>query len=350
VNKRILFIIPIFPESIQDDTIVPFVFQFCAYFKQKYTEIDIDVLTLNYPINETKYIIEGITVYSLRGGFNGKIKNGLTLFRGIIKGIFLQRKNRYNGILSFWYSQPAIIGFILKKVFNLKHYIWMQGQDVKPENKYLRYFPPKPNELITLGKKHQELLYQFHNILAHKTADVALNPKGFPKLNTEKRNIDIIGVGNLGPIKNYSKFIDIIFELKKSFPNINTTICGGGEEKELLQNKIEKLNLTNNVKLLGYTSNASVRKLMSNSKILLHTSVFEGSPLVIQEALYSGCHVVSTIDLIKEEKILRFYFCKEKKQISDVIISILNNNKSTVKRIKPFDIDDTAKIIYSLFF
>lgn len=352
MNKRLLFIIPIFPKSIDEDTIVPFIFQFCTFFQKKYPLVKIDVLTLEYPKHKKEYNINGIRVFTLKKSFKGKIGGFLQLLNAIKKGILLQNKYKYIGVLSFWYSKPAIIGHILKKIFKLNHYTWLQGQDIKPHNKYLKRFPPKEKELISLGFQQQQQLFVYHKIFVKKIANVAVDPNILPKLNIKNRDIDIIGVGNLGPIKNYTKFIDIVFELKKIYPNINTLICGDGEEKSSLQKKINELKLSDNIKLYGYVSNIDVRNLMNNSKIFLHTSIFEGNPFVIQEALFSGCNVASTIDISFDTniEIENFYFNEDINILASKINSVLSNNKQETKRVMPFDINNTAKTIYDSFF
>ncbi len=348
MKKRLLFIVPIFPNRIEDDTIVPFIFQFCLYLNDNFNDLEIDIITLRYPIKKEKYTLNSLNIYPIGGGFKNKWNSLFIICKSVLKGIALFKNNRYDGFLSFWYSDAAIVGKILKRIFKIPHYTWMQGQDVKSDNKYLKIFKPEKDKLIVVGKNQNKLLMQYQGFKAKTIANVAVNPKNFPQLNIGKRNIDIIGVGNLGALKNYSFFIEIIAELKKTFKNIHAIICGDGEEREMLSNKIEALGLTENIKLLGYVSNKKTRELMNDSKILLHTSKFEGNSMAIQEALYSGCKVMSTIAL--QENILNFFFEKDKNLIVQKLNLIISQEAIQTERVRHFKIEDTAETIYSCFF
>lgn len=347
MKKKLLFIVPIFPKHMEDDTIVPFIFQFSLYFTNYYKDIDVDIISVRYPKSKP-YNIDKLSIFPIGVGFNKKNITVWALLKTILKGLHLFRKNKYDGILSFWYGETALSGKILGFIFKTKHFVWMQGQDVKLNNKYLKLTPFKPKNLIVVGRNHQRLLKKYWGINSEIVANVSVNPNSFPKLNTNKRPIDIIGVGNLSDLKNYSFFIDIIFELQKTFKNINVIICGNGEEMEKLSEKIERLKLNKNIKLLGYVSNKKIKKLMNESKLLLHTSKFEGNSLVIQEALYSGCQVISTIPLL--EKIENFYFTNKKSDIIKQTNTLLNNSSQPIHRVRFFKIEETAKIIHSCFF
>lgn len=347
MKKKLLFIVPIFPKHLEDDTIVPFIFQFSLFFTNYYKNIDVHIISVRYPKSKP-YNINKLSIFPIGSGFNKKSLTVWSILKTIFKDFHLFRKNKYDGILSFWYGETALSGRILGFIFKTKHFVWMQGQDVKPNNKYLKLIPFNPKNLIAIGKNHQSLLKNYWKIDTKVVANVSVNPELFPGLNTDKRGIDIIGVGNLSHLKNFSFFIDIVFELQKTFKNINVIICGNGEEMEVLSKKIETLNLSKNIRLLGYVSNKKVKELMNDSKLLLHTSKFEGNSLAIQEALYSGCQVISTFPLM--EKIDNFYCINKKSNIIKQAIFLLKPNNKPIKRVRFFKIEETAKIIHSCFF
>lgn len=351
--KKLLFIVPIFPSSDKDDTIVPFVYQFAKYYSEKFSEVKIEVITLYYPRAKESYEIGNITIHPL--GLRSKKKRFYLL--GILKGCLkihaLQKKNKYQGILSFWYGKTALLAEVVSLLYRVKHFCWLQGQDVKPSNYYFKIFKLKASKLITVGAKHQALLRKFQNIATPNVANVAITPAKFPMLNKNQRAIDIIGIGNLGAIKNYSLFIDVIHELKKQLPTqiLKVVICGGGEQKKYLQSKIDDLGLQNEIQLLGYVSNTETLNMLNKSKLFLHTSVFEGNPMVIQEALYSGCNVVSTIDIrIDNKPILNFKHCTDKISITKRLQALLLSPEIEYKRVHQNKIEDTCKTIHSLYF
>ncbi len=353
MQKRLLFITPIFPSSAQDDTITPFIYQFTKYYVRAYPDVKIDVLSFHYPLQKGMHVMDGIRVYSLGFGFKKKHTYLTSLYAACRKTFQLHRKNKYAGILSLWYGKTALTGEIMRTFLKINHACWLQGQDVKSTNFYFRLFKMRASQLIVVGKKHQELLRQHQELKADHIANIAITPQLFPKLNEGDRTIDIIGVGNLGALKNYAFFIDIIHELKQRSPEkvFNVVICGGGEQRAELAHKINSLQLSKEITLLGYVSNMEVLRLINDAKIFLHTSTFEGGPMVIQEALYSGCQVISSFDIgIEKGKCSSFYYAASLDQLTTKIQELLLIKKSNYHRVHLNKMEDTVQTIHKLYF
>jgi glycosyltransferase involved in cell wall biosynthesis len=347
-QQKLLIIIPLFPRNIKEDTVVPFLAQFFNFFDENYPDLEIHICSLNYPFKKTTYSYNGITVHTFGNGFENKLKTIVSFVQNIFGLLRLQRKYKFNAILSIWYHKSAILGKIIANLFGLRHVTWLQGQDVKKDNNYLKFFSTKKDRLLTVSTIHKQRLAGNFKNKRIEVANVAIIPKGFPNLNTSLRTYDIIGVGNLSKLKNFSLFIDVISELKKSNPNIKAVICGGGEEIDILSKKIIKLGLSEHVRLMGYRKNSEVRDLLNNSKAYLHTSHFEGNSYAIQEALYSGCQVVSTIAI--EKKINNFYHTTDKTQMIEKLNENLNNFNPKINRERIYDPSETAQVIYKSLF
>jgi len=350
MSRKVLFITPIFPSSENDDTIVPFIYQFTDQFSKKYPEIEIHVLAINYPSEKSTYQINTISVFCAKGKFKKGMYSLMRFLKALTIAFKLCRKNRYAAVLSFWYGSSTLIGKVLKLMFQCKHIIWMQGQDVKSNNPYLRLFPSTGENIIVMGKNHQQLLAKNHHIETKNIAHVAINEHSFPELKTTGRTIDIIGVGNLVAIKNYSRFIDVIFEIHKIKKNLKVVLCGDGEEKELLKEKASRLHLTEVIHFTGYIPNQMVKKLLNDAKVFLHTSTFEGNPMVIQEALYSGCNIVSSFNIQeRQQSIKNFYFAENQQNITSKIIQLLSSDETDrYSRVHHFKIEDTLRTVHDL--
>lgn len=68
-------------------------------------------------------------------------------------------------------------------------------------------------------------------------------------------------------------------------------IYGEGYERTMLQNLIEELHLENNVRLCGSTS--QMQEMMVEALCFVLSSIYEGLPLVMLEAMSCGLPVVS---------------------------------------------------------
>ena len=112
-------------------------------------------------------------------------------------------------------------------------------------------------------------------------------PDDFPPLNNE-RDIDILGVGGLIPLKNYQLFIRLIKSILPDFPNLKAVIIGEGKERKIIEQMIEEWNLSEHISLTGMLPRHEVLNYMNRSRIFLHPSTYESFGFVFSEALYSG--------------------------------------------------------------
>ncbi|WP_369600010.1 glycosyltransferase family 4 protein [Hahella sp. SMD15-11] len=100
---------------------------------------------------------------------------------------------------------------------------------------------------------------------------------------------DVVTVGSLVPVKNHKLFIDVANKL----PSLKFAIAGSGALQSELTRYIQYLK-ADNVKLLGQLTPSEIRDLMRNTKIFLLTSLSEGTPTVMLEAMSAGAVVVTT--------------------------------------------------------
>lgn len=117
----------------------------------------------------------------------------------------------------------------------------------------------------------------------------------------------------------------------KEIPDAKYHIYGFGDLQGELESLIKKLNLTNNVKLLGFTSDAI--KTYKSAACSVLTSDFEGFGLVLTESLAAGTPVVSYDIKYGPKDIIRqgidgYLVPKgDQKGMADKIIALLKNSK-----------------------
>jgi len=102
----------------------------------------------------------------------------------------------------------------------------------------------------------------------------------------------IVAVGRLqNDIKQFDRLIETYKSSNLAKKGIQLLILGDGDDKESLQNLIEKLQLTNDVKLMGFVENVS--EYVKNAIYLVLSSRVEGFPMVLIEALRQQTPVIS---------------------------------------------------------
>ena len=134
--------------------------------------------------------------------------------------------------------------------------------------------------------------YVFSRLL-HKKIKTIGNPvshrriKLYLKDDAEiKKKYDICCVARLVKQKNPERFLRILKRLKKNNPRIRAVWVGEGEMTEQICWLAEDMGLKDNIKFVGYKKNPY--KIMSQSKIFVLTSSWEGYGLAAYEALALG--------------------------------------------------------------
>ncbi|MBE6635612.1 MAG: glycosyltransferase [Ruminococcaceae bacterium] len=145
--------------------------------------------------------------------------------------------------------------------------------------------------------------------------------------DTNEYNYDIVYVGRLSYQKNPERFMRIFAEIVKKKPDVNIAVVGSGELKDEAEKLHSELGLGDNVHLLGYCSNPL--KMIHDSKAMIMTSRFEGTPMVALEALALGTPIVSTpvdgmCDLIENGK--NGYLSDADGEITERLIEIIENS------------------------
>jgi teichuronic acid biosynthesis glycosyltransferase TuaC len=105
----------------------------------------------------------------------------------------------------------------------------------------------------------------------------------------------ILNVGFYQPKKGQSYLIDAVkLMVDKGVKDFKVCIVGGGKLEKELNLQIKELNLSTHIELLGMKSHQDVSILMKEAHVFCLSSLSEGNPTVMFEALACGLPVVST--------------------------------------------------------
>ncbi len=106
---------------------------------------------------------------------------------------------------------------------------------------------------------------------------------------TSRHTNKLLTVGRLVTQKNFSYLIS---EFKNTESYLEIDIVGDGPDKEKLIEQAKKQNVKLN--LLGSFQNEELLKLYKEYKYFISTSLFEGNPKSLLEAMGSGCIVIAS--------------------------------------------------------
>lgn len=169
-----------------------------------------------------------------------------------------------------------------------------------------RGLSPKTVAYLLAGFKAKHILwvsnssfegYAFHKLFAKKSSVLyniidteAIFHKKAQDENTY--DYDMIYVGRLTFQKDPQRLMRLCARLKESKPDLKAAIVGTGELEEEVKALCGELNLQDNVFFLGFQPNPI--KMIHDSKAMILTSRWEGTPMCALEAMALGTPVVST--------------------------------------------------------
>ncbi|MCH4829052.1 glycosyltransferase family 4 protein [Flavobacterium columnare] len=183
---------------------------------------------------------------------------------------------------------------ILKRITKAKTVVFsMHGKfsDGKIYSRKMAYLLKNINHVFSTGFETGQKL-----ITITSKNKVTIQPSGVSKVFYKDKIRDFVNVQNkIITIANINekKNIEFIVELAKRNPNLHFDIVGKGN----LENKIKKIanneGLTN-FKILGSKSPDDIRLILDNSTCFLLTSIEEGTPTVVLEAMTRGLPVITS--------------------------------------------------------
>ncbi len=111
------------------------------------------------------------------------------------------------------------------------------------------------------------------------------------ELKIDDKSVVCTYVAELNKNKNQQLLIKAIKRLKDDNNNVTLLLVGKGRYEPKLLKLIKKMNLEENVKLLGYRSD--IVKILSITDIYLASSLREGLPVNVMEAMYMGLPIIA---------------------------------------------------------
>ena len=169
-----------------------------------------------------------------------------------------------------------------------------------------RGLSPKTIAYLLAGFKAKHILwvsnssfegYAFHKLFAQKSSvlyNIIDTDAIFDKKARDENtyDYDMIYVGRLTFQKDPQRLMRLCARLKESKPDLKVAIVGTGELEAEAKQRCAELKITENVQFLGFQSNPI--KMVHDSKAMILTSRWEGTPMCALEAMALGTPVVST--------------------------------------------------------
>lgn len=187
-------------------------------------------------------------------------------------------------------SQPIVITC---------HGIWSQSMPMNVQQIWMRTFGMftlnSADVVICYTEQEKEALKK----LGVKEEKICIIPNGidtsfFTPATDHNSNNLLLWVGRFVKGKRPDIPVKAMIELRKRIPNVRLIMLGRGPLKSYCRRLVDKYSLSGAVDFLSFVSDEELLKIYRESSVLLLTSVSEGVPRTILEALSCGVPVVTS--------------------------------------------------------
>lgn len=139
--------------------------------------------------------------------------------------------------------------------------------------------------------------YAFHELFRKKSSilyNIIDIDELYRKMNTDKNmyDYDVIYVGRLTYPKDPHRLMRVFKAIVEHLPNVKIAVVGTGDLEDEAKTLCREYRIQSNVEFLGYQNNPL--KMMHDSKVMIMTSRWEGTPMCVLEAMALGVPIVST--------------------------------------------------------
>ena len=196
--------------------------------------------------------------------------------------------------------------------------------------------------------------YRFHEALAGKSTMLrnVIDPRaliakadGAPA----EEVYDMVFLGRMDYPKNPTRLVEVMAGVAERIPGAKGAIIGIGDLEKDVADTIERLGCGESVKMLGFRSNPY--GLLRAAKLMLMTSLWEGTPMCALESLALGTPIVSTpvdglLDLVEPGQ--TGFLAAQNEDLIDRCVKIIENSQlhahmSEQAKIKAAELLDVNK-------
>ena len=173
----------------------------------------------------------------------------------------------------------------------------------------------------------------FPKVLRNKST-IIFNPIGKQFFEKGRNPIPhlLVAIGRLHPQKNYLMMLSALKMVRDNYDDVHLEICGVGKMEKTLKEYVESHQLSDVIKFCGQVND--VPSALARADIFLLSSLFEGMPNSLMEAMVMGVPCIATDSPCGGSKMLLgnderglVVPVKDTKAFAKAIISLLENEE-----------------------
>lgn len=324
--------------------------------------VDTNKFNVHFIVNHSK--VENRNYFALTSNENIHLyfldeNKGISV-RSIVKMYKLLKKIKPDIIHTHLHSYPYVMLYAINHKVKILHTIhnMPEFESKKSGQKILRFlFKHKYAYPVGISNVISTQTDAFYKLKDTVTIYNPVNVGKFNKVGKKDSNVfTFISTGRMSKQKNQKLLISAFAKVSSKHKNVRLLIAGDGVLKDELLAQVKELNLSN-VTFLGNINNVEDYYAISNAFIL--SSIYEGLPMTILEAMAAHLPIISTDvggvkDIVTDNGLLTT--SENEDELVDAMCKLVTDRKlcdelgeKSFKNVQQFDISVITKKYEDLY-
>lgn len=260
--------------------------------------------------------------YNIAHSLLAKVQIPLFFLSELINSVRAARQNKVDVVYTHWLIPQGFAGAIIQRFYKIPHVAIIHSSEVTLVKKIpfgrsiVRFSLVNSSAIISVSRHRFEELMQFIHMdnpdqIRKKVHIISMGVdlSEVLKKNNDTRQIrqkyqiqegfTCLFVGRLVEVKGVEYLIDAFNTIKSRYPDSQLIIAGSGMLEPELRQKVQTLNLSDNVLFTGKLPHTEILSLYQIADVVIFPSIVdssgfeEGLPMVVIESLASGRAVVA---------------------------------------------------------
>ena len=239
--------------------------------------------------------ISSLVVRGLLHGTEGPLRRIKSLLHTLLgacyavelRGYEVDHLHVHHGFSAAW------VAMIASRLLGVDFSMTLHGSDLLLHRVYLDVKLENCKFCLTISEYNRTFLLQHYPAIPPSKVFVTRLGVEIPEIETwdatrtqdAAEPLRMLAVGRLHAVKNHAFLIQACARLRVLGMHFCCKIAGEGPEHPRLESLVRGLRLENNVLLLGHSSREQIDSLYREADLLVLTSLSEGLPLVLMEAM-----------------------------------------------------------------
>lgn len=220
----------------------------------------------------------------------------------VYKPVLKHLRKKYDIAVAYMHSLPSY--YVIDKVNAKRKILWVHNDysRLTEGRNFDRLYFEKADQVVTISEQCVRELEKVFPDLPNKFICIYnLNPAKiirkkalavYPEEYRNYKGLKLISIGRLNYQKGFNYAVDAAKILKEKNIDFAWFIIGSGELKQTIEDQIQSLGVSKEVRLLGERENPY--PYIQNADIVVQTSRFEGKSIVLDEAKILHKPIITT--------------------------------------------------------